>query len=36
MEVEGVKRIFERSEEKHKLFYTLDFGDGDSKGFAKV
>lgn len=36
MEVEGVKRIFERSEEKHKLFYTEYYGDGDSKGFAKV
>ena len=36
MEVEGVKRIFERTEEKHKLFYTEYFGDGDSKGFNKV
>ena len=36
MEVKGVKRIFERSEEKHKLFYTEYFGDGDSKGFNKV
>ena len=36
METEGVKRIFERSEEKHKLRYTQYFGDGDSKGFSKV
>ena len=36
LEVEGVKRIFERSEEKHKLLYTEYYGDGDSKGFAKV
>ena len=36
MEVEGVKCIFERSEEKHKLFYTEYFGDADSKGFNKV
>ena len=32
----GVKRIFERSEEKHKLLYTEYLGDGNSKGFAKV
>ena len=32
MEVEGVKRIFERNEEKHKLLYTEYYGDGDSKG----
>ena len=36
METEGVKRIFERSEEKHKLRYTQYFGDGDSKGLSKV
>ena len=36
MEVQGVKCIFEWSEEKHKLFYPEYFGDGDSKGFNKV
>ena len=35
MEREGVKRIFECSEEKHKLRYA-DYGDGDSKGFNGV
>lgn len=36
MEVEGVKCIFEWSEEKYKFFYIEYFGDGDSKGFNKV
>ena len=36
METEGVKRIFERSEEKHKLRYTEYYGDGDRKGFNEV
>ena len=36
METEGVKRIFNRSEEVHKLQYTEYFGDGDSKGFSAV
>lgn len=31
-----MKRIFERSEEKHKLRYTEYYGDGDSKGFSGV
>lgn len=33
METEGVKWIFERTEEKHKLHYTEYYGDGDSKCF---
>lgn len=36
METEGVKRIFQRSEEKHKLQYTEYYGDGDSRGFNEV
>ena len=36
METEGVKRIFERSKEKHKLRYTEYYGNGDSKGFNGV
>jgi len=36
METEGLKRIFERSEEKNKLRYTEYYGDGDSKGFTQV
>ena len=36
METEGLKQIFERSEEKHKLRYTDYYGDGDSKGFNGV
>ena len=31
-----MKRIFERSERKHKLHYTEYYGDGDSKGFNGV
>ena len=36
METEGVKRIFQRSGQKHKLRYTEYYGDGDSKGFSGV
>ena len=36
MEVEGAKRIFERSVVKRHLRYTTYYGDGDSKGFDTV
>ena len=36
MEVEGVKRIFKRSEQTRKLQYTEYFGDGDSKAYEEV
>ena len=36
MEPTGVKNIFARSEDKHKLQYTEYFGDGDSKAFGEV
>ena len=36
MEKVGTERIFERSVQKHKLYYTEFFGDGDSKAFASV
>ena len=36
METEGVKHIFERSEEKNKPRYTEYYGDSDSKGFTQV
>ena len=36
MEPTGVKNIFERSEDKHKLQYTEYFGDGDSKAFGEM
>ena len=36
MEVEGAKRIFERSIEKRNLRYTTYYGDGDSKGYDTV
>ena len=36
MEVEGAKRIFQRSEEKRKLRYSTLYGDGDSKAHAAV
>ena len=36
METEGVKRIFQRSEDKHKLCFTEYHGDGHSKGFNEV
>ena len=36
MEVEGVKRIFNRSEQTRKLQYTEYFGDGDSKAYQEV
>ena len=35
METEGVKRIFQRSEDKHNLCFAEYYGDGDSKGFNK-
>ena len=34
METEGVKRLFDRSDEKHKFQYTEYYGEGDSKGFS--
>jgi hypothetical protein len=36
MEVEGIKRIFGRSEETRQLQYTEYFGDGDSKAYNEV
>jgi hypothetical protein len=36
MKVEGVKRIFKRSEQTRKLQYTEYFGDGDSKAYQEV
>ena len=36
MEVNGAKRIFSRSIEKHGLRYTQYLGDGDSKSFSSV
>ena len=36
MEVEGVRRIFKRSEQTRKLQYTEYFGDGDSKAYQEV
>lgn len=36
MEVEGIKRIFTRSEQTRKLQYTEYFGDGDSKAYQEV
>lgn len=36
MATAGIKKNFARSEDKHKLQCTKYFGDGDSKGFAKV
>lgn len=36
MEIEGVKRIFQRSEDKYKLCFTEYYGDGYSKGFNEV
>ena len=36
METEGVKRIFQRSENERNLQYTEYFGDGDSKAYAEV
>ena len=36
MEVEGVKRIFKRSEQTRKLQYTEYFGDGESKAYQEV
>ena len=36
MEVEGAKRIWNRSIEKHNLRYTKFYGDGDSKAYDVV
>ena len=36
MEVEGVKRIFKRSEQTRKLLHTEYFGDDDSKACQEV
>ena len=36
MEVEGAKRIFGRSVEKHGVRYSEFYGDGDSKSFHSV
>jgi len=36
MEPEGADRIFKRLIEKHGLYYTKYFGDGDSKSFQCV
>ena len=36
METEGVKRIFQGSENERNLQYTEHFGDGDSKAYAEV
>ena len=35
METEGVKRIFQRSENERNLQYTEYFGDSDSKAILK-
>ena len=32
MEKVGAVKIFQRSVEKHRLYYTAYYGDGDSKG----
>ena len=36
MEPEGVKRIYNRSEDSRKLQYTGYIGDGDSKSFSSI
>ena len=36
MEKLGTVKIFERSREQHKLFYTSFYGDGDSKAYSAV
>ena len=36
MEPEGAERIFKRSDEKHGLYYTKYFGDGDSTQWGKI
>ena len=36
MEIEGVKRLFRRSEEDHGLRYTTYVGDGDSRSFTII
>ena len=36
MEKAGTQKIFGRSVDKHQLYYTQFFGDGDSKAFTSV
>lgn len=36
MEQTGIRKVFERSEEKHKIHYTKHFGDGGGEAFAEV
>ena len=36
MEPEGAVRMFSRSIEKHGLYYTKFYGDGDSKSYLSV
>ena len=36
MEPEGAERIFKRLVQKHGLYYTKYYGDGDSKSFQRV
>ena len=36
MEMTGVKRIFGRSIEEHRLWYTEYYGDNDIKAFPAV
>ncbi|KAJ8963128.1 hypothetical protein NQ318_018593, partial [Aromia moschata] len=36
MEVNGVKEVFQRSEEKHNVKYAQYIGDGDSKTFKAI
>ena len=36
MEVEGLKKIFHRSERLHNLRYTFYIGDGDTKSFDEI
>ena len=36
MEVEGAKRMFERSIVKRNLRYTSYYGDGDSKAYEAI
>ena len=36
MEVEGLKKMFHRSERLHNLRYTFHIGDGDTKSFDEI
>ena len=36
METAGATKIFSSSKEKHGLYYTSFYGDGDSKAYATV